>query len=547
MSRFRLSLASKYRLLFGLAVLLVIGAALVVPWYHMESLVLERPFREARRAAEDYFRFVLPNPEGVHAMTGQVHDGGLLRDGPGELPRFVPRTEVRAIADQETPATATEIDEAEPVVRDPDTFYRRAMARFDAEPRRTTYTSFGWDGQRRTFEYAYAVRADARCLTCHDTGGTARGAYAENELVGLVAVSVPALAITRGIIWNRLILISAGLLAAMLAILLFYVITHRFILGPIEELRGVSVRVASGDLETRSTLQTGDEFQQLADSFNVMLERLRESQDALRTANRALDHKLGEMAESNINLYESNRIKSEFIANVSHELRTPLTSIIGFAELLREGLDEGSLPRQSRYAENILISGRILLEIINDLLDLAKIEAGRVELNIEAVDLKQLCATLVDFVRPQADRKELSVTFEGAENLPWIKTDRGRLRQIVFNLLSNALKFTPDGGTIAVRARLAGVEWVALEVRDSGPGIAPEHHEMIFEKFRQIDQSSTREHPGAGLGLAIARELAMLLGGTLEVESTLGHGATFVLSLPIAAPESPERRLASIV
>jgi two-component system sensor histidine kinase BarA len=243
------------------------------------------------------------------------------------------------------------------------------------------------------------------------------------------------------------------------------------------------------------------------------------------------------MAETNVALYEANRVKSEFLANVSHELRTPLTSIIGFAELLREGPQVEVDERTARYAENILISGRILLEIINDLLDLAKIEAGKVELNLETVRVEEICSTLVDFVRPQADKKKLRLTLEADDDLPIMITDRGKVRQILFNLLSNAIKFTPEEGAVTLRTERENRERVRLSISDTGPGISPEDQAIIFEKFRQIDQSATREHHGTGLGLAIARELARLLGGEIVVESRMGKGSTFRVMLPIATPE----------
>jgi signal transduction histidine kinase len=325
--------------------------------------------------------------------------------------------------------------------------------------------------------------------------------------------------------------------------------------------------VAEGDLAIRSNVQTGDEFEQLSVNLNQMLERLRVSQEELKKANRLLDEKLEAMAESNVALYEANRLKSEFIATVSHELRTPLTSIIGFAELLREspatdGSPAGTLPatatsapataagglatavnpdRTRRYAENILISGRILLEIINDLLDLARIEAGKVELRVETFSLGELCTTLADHLRPLADRKSVGLELQLDETLPPLPTDRGKLRQILFNLLSNALKFTPEGGHVILRTQRLDDHFVQLSIEDTGPGIAADQQQLIFEKFRQIDQSTTREHHGTGLGLAIAKELTTVIGGRIGVNSELGKGATFWLVLPTAAPPSADR------
>jgi signal transduction histidine kinase len=309
----------------------------------------------------------------------------------------------------------------------------------------------------------------------------------------------------------------------------------------------VALRVADGDLAVRSTVRTGDEFEQLAVNINTMLERLRDSQEDLKKANRLLDEKLGEVAESNVALFEANRLKSEFLANVSHELRTPLTSIIGFAELLREGPSNPDDAKALRYAENILISGRILLQIINDLLDLAKIEAGRVELAIESVQPREVCETLIDFMQPQADKKTILLEARFDDDLPALFTDHGRLRQILFNLMSNAVKFTPDGGRIWLLATRVDDTHIRVAVRDTGPGIPPEHHELIFEKFRQIDQSATREYHGTGLGLAIAKELTELLGGHIGVESEPKQGATFWIELPTTTPERRDRPLVSLV
>jgi two-component system, NarL family, sensor histidine kinase BarA len=302
----------------------------------------------------------------------------------------------------------------------------------------------------------------------------------------------------------------------------------------------VALRVSEGDLSVRSGVQTGDEFEQLSVNLNTMLERLRVSQEELRKANRLLDEKLEQMAETNVALYEANRVKSEFLANVSHELRTPLTSIIGFAELLREGTGEIDA-RTLRYSENILISGRILLEIINDLLDLAKIEAGKTELRVAPVNIAGLCATLIDHVRPLADRKRLVLELAAAEGLPELPTDAGKLRQVLFNLMSNAIKFTPESGQVRLSVRGQDDGQIRIEVADTGPGIALEHQQIIFEKFRQIDQSATREHHGTGLGLAIARELTHLLGGEIGVQSEIGAGATFWVTLPNLLAEPRER------
>ncbi len=526
--RMRISLATKYRILFGLAVVLIIGAALAVPWYYMESLLLMQPYREAQSLAENYFRLVLPAREpgaGESGATG-VHGGKFALDP--DLPPAEP-VFVRLEANPDDPQSILA-----QLKRDP--FVDTAFRAFRKRPLSDSYHRTTWEESGRRFRYARAVWVTRRCLNCHDEGRSARP-FRENQFAGMILVNLPAELSRQASFMNRLVIVLAGALAGIFAILVFYLITSRFILAPIQELRAVALRVAEGDLAVRSNVQTGDEFEQLAVTLNTMLERLRVSQEELRKANRLLDEKLEQMAEANVALYEANRVKSEFLASVSHELRTPLTSIIGFAELLRETPQGDGDPRTLRYAENILISGRILLEIINDLLDLAKIEAGRTELRLESVALAGLCATLLDHVRPLADRKRLTLELAAEDGLPPVTTDPGKLRQILFNLLSNAIKFSPEGGLVRLSARRDGDSRVHLAVRDTGPGIATEHQQLIFEKFRQIDQSATREHHGTGLGLAIAKELTQLLGGEIGVESEPGQGATFWVLLPIVVPE----------
>lgn len=537
MRLFRISLAVKYRLLFGTAVILIIGAALYVPWFLLDGLVLEQPFREAQRIADDYFRLALVSPPPGAAEPGRVHglDMTLLPERTHRPPQFI-----RTSSDPAAPGSVARPENLSP-------FALRAFQAFARQPKSDFFHTTAREDAGRWYHYAHAIRVSKRCLSCHADGQTATP-YRENELAGIITVSLPADQFDGQLLFNRLWIAAAGVLAGILAILVFYVIMHRFILSPIHELRRVALEVAEGRQDARSDVHTGDEFEQLSENMNTMLERLRASQDELRRANRLLDQKLGEMAETNVALYESNRVKNEFIANVSHELRTPLTSIIGFAELLREGPHADSNGKASRYAENILISGRILLEIINDLLDLAKIEAGKVVLHIESLSVADLCRTLVDFMRPQADRKRIDIDVETDPHLPPIQTDPGRLRQVLFNLLSNAIKFTPEHGRIRVVARRFGDDAVRVAVTDNGPGIAPEMQGAIFEKFRQIDQSVTREHTGTGLGLAIARELTDLLGGAIGLDSQPGHGSTFWITLPLAAPqELRERKRISLV
>jgi signal transduction histidine kinase len=263
-----------------------------------------------------------------------------------------------------------------------------------------------------------------------------------------------------------------------------------------------------------------------------MLNNLVEGQEKLRQANKQLDTKITELSERNIELFKANKLKSEFLANMSHEFRTPLNAILGFAEILREKSSE-DITKSKRYAENIISSGRNLLNMINDLLELAKAEAGKIEVHIEKTSIPELCRGLVAFFSPLTEKNKIKVRLTVDENIPLIKTDSGKVQQILYNLLSNAVKFTPENGKVEIKAFMPDEQTVRVSVSDTGPGIAETDKEKIFEKFRQVDGSLTRNQSGTGLGLAISMELAKLLSGTIGLESMLGEGAAFWLDLPI--------------
>ncbi len=352
-------------------------------------------------------------------------------------------------------------------------------------------------------------------------------------LIGLVSMEMRTQVDANQLLLNRIFMLSAGLLAGTLAILVFFLITTKLILQPVRVLRETAEKVSKGDLNVRSHIFTGDEFQHLSETFNVMLANLKESEDQLRAINKSLDLKLGQLAESNVALYESNRLKSEFLANVSHELRTPLNSILGFAELLRDTVGQGLDQRTGRYLQNILTSGKNLLELINDLLDLAKIEAGRMEVRSAPLPLGDLFEGLTGILKPLCEKKSLEIAMSIPADVPILQTDAAKLQQVLYNFLSNAIKFSPAGATIGLSAERVENGMVKISVADHGPGIDPEKHAVIFEKFRQIDGSVTREHGGTGLGLAISKELVTLLGGEIGVMSKAGEGATFWVMIPV--------------
>ena len=507
----RVPLARKISLLFGAAVLLTISATLLFPWLQMTALNEQSLLWQAKRVASTAYQAVDVHGPDWKAMQASL-DGQwsqLVR----ELGLLTIQRPVLVRMGSEGPG-----------------FQKDAVERLSRNPGQRYYWREQDDG--RLFRFAMAVR------------GTDVDAHPD-VLRGIIDV---ALAIPQDAgIWNTVVTVLAGASGAVLAILVFYIVTQRLVLSPVTTLRHAAERVTTGDNLVRASIASGDEFQELSDAFNDMVAHLKAAQEEQRKINRSLDIRLGELAETNVALYESNRLKSEFLANVTHELRTPLVSIIGFAELLRDASQNPDVDqtRLGRYSENILASGRSLLDIINDLLDLAKIEAGKLELHVSEFSMTELCADLIDFIRPLADKRNQRLDSHLPPDLPRFRSDSGKIKQILYNLLSNAVKFTPTGGAISLTAERDGEQQVRLIVRDTGPGIPDAQRQAIFEKFHQLDSSETREHAGTGLGLAITKDLVQMLGGRIELESTSGAGSTFMVMLPIrterAVPRPPIR------
>ncbi|MDQ6858364.1 MAG: ATP-binding protein [Chloroflexota bacterium] len=240
---------------------------------------------------------------------------------------------------------------------------------------------------------------------------------------------------------------------------------------------------------------------------------------------------VGELRDNNFQLERANRLKSEFLANVSHELRTPMNAIIGYSKLMLDGLDGELNSQQESDLQRVTTAADNLLGLINGLLDLSKIEAGRMEINVEEVDVRPIVEDVVALVRPHSDSKELEVRSDIALDVPPILADRARFRQVLVNLMSNAVKFT-DKGAVTVSASSAE-GWVTISVSDTGIGISPEAQAYIFDEFRQADASTTRRYGGTGLGLAISKRLVALHGGRIWVESGPNGGSVFCFTMPV--------------
>jgi signal transduction histidine kinase len=390
--------------------------------------------------------------------------------------------------------------------------------------------------QGMSYYYA-AIRASESCINCHyhKTNGRGEPLHA-GDLIAVLKIEMGTGEIEKAVHFNRGLLLATGLGTAFLIMGASYFIVRYVIVKPVKHLKEVSDAIAAGELNVRSEIQTGDEFEDLSHAFNRMLRNLVSMQDRLRKVNADLDRKVDELAQANMALYETNRLKSDFLATMSHELRTPLNSILGFSEVLVSS--SGLSDKQQRWARNIQSSGERLLNLINDILDLAKIEAGKMQVRLSEFSVYDVCEGLLAMFRPLAEKKNIELRGQPEPGIPLLRQDVVKLQQILSNLLSNAIKFTPEGGRVLLRAEADPLH-IVLTVTDTGVGIAAEEQELVFEKFRQSGNPMTREHAGTGLGLSIVRELSKLLGGEVTLQSELGRGSTFTVRLPLQLSEEP--------
>ena len=471
-----LSLANKCQMLFGAAVVVLLAGVLAVPWFQAASLVDDTQLEIVRQLAD---------------------------------------SATDSLANEDTRVERLTVSQAK---ASEDAFVRDGVQLFiDAPERKEILQRTEQDGGTRLL-YLQAMRSD-------------------DALTELVLVERPGAFGAGQLLTSRIFIIAAGMAAGLIAILVFYLILTKLIFSPVRALRETTELVEQGDIRARSEIRTGDDFEQLSHALNRMLDELGRSQDRLTSMNESLDFKVTELAEANIGLFESNRLKS---ANISHELRTPLNSIIGFAELLEEMASAEGDPsdKRMRYLQNIVSSGRSLLDMINELLQMAKIEAGRVELALEPCSIADMLEGLKAIMRPQAEAKSLDLQVRVPEGIAAVETDAGKLQQILYNFLSNAIRFSPEAGTVLISvdriSRQDGLPGIRIGVTDEGPGVPYDMQDAVFEKFRQVDASHTRAHSGTGLGLAICRELAGLLGATVALVSEPGNGATFSVEIPLA-------------
>ncbi|MBI4949198.1 MAG: MCP four helix bundle domain-containing protein [Deltaproteobacteria bacterium] len=354
------------------------------------------------------------------------------------------------------------------------------------------------------------------------------------------------------------VIIAVTLAFTLLAIItaggLWFALT-RSIVRPILSIEESAKKIGQGDLKERVPVMTDDEIGNLAIEFNKMAvsienyyatleKKVEERTEALKVTNEELSTKKQELETANLELLEANRMKSQFLANVSHELRTPLNSIIGFSELLQEKAFGDLNERQHQYVEYVHSSGAHLLQLINNILDLSRIEAGRMELSPEDFSIMEVLGELLGNVRPMAHERNISMECKTVPASPKIHADRAKFKQIMTNLLSNAVKFNNDGGRVTVDWDISEEpldmrmeRFVVFRIMDTGIGIKEDDKGKLFKEFEQIDSSITREYGGTGLGLVLTKRLVELHKGSIRVESEPGKGSTFFVKLPQGTEE----------
>ncbi|MDJ1651389.1 MULTISPECIES: c-type heme family protein [Gordonibacter] len=433
-----------------------------------------------------------------------------------------------------------------------DKFEGQVMERFREDPGLAEYDEMATFDDQNALRYVTPLRIDDSCLSCHgspagemDVTGHAKEGMAIGDLYGVISVVVPSAIYDESIAQNvaREALLFFVLMVACVVSVYFFV--NRFVTAPLERLKNavrvtdagrfaVDVKDVRGDGEVHDLAEY---FETMSSELNALYDDL-ESQVEVRAgqlvvANEELLRQREQLEAMNERLSEESRYKSDFLAMMSHELRTPLTSVIAFTEILQQQEDDAQGQR-ARILGEVRQNAAILLSRINNILDVARLEAGKSEFAPMLVDVADIVNSVEAALEPLAQAKEVQLTVEVGRDVPLIMADADKARRVVENLAGNAVKFTPAGGHIAISATFdSAAQVVRIAVADDGIGIDPADAPFIFDKFTQGDASASRRYNGSGLGLSLARDLMELHGGTVEMESTLGKGSVFTATFPV--------------
>lgn len=457
------------------------------------------------------------------------------------------------------------------VAGEPDDYEAAALSAFHDDGSRTDYYGFTDYNGEQVFRYVAPMTIEEACLQCHgepvgelDVTGTPKEGWKMGDIGGAISIIIPLdvyQASERDSIVQDVLFFAIMLAVCLVAV--YAALTH-LVTRPLSKIQAGVEQVSGGNLNVQLTYsESSQEMSTLMTEFNGMAHELAdvyanlEDEVADRTArlqeaNEVLERQRRQLEAVNAQLVDENQYKSDFLSMVSHELRTPLTSIVAFADLLNKHVVPAS-EKEAKALAGIEANSQALMLMINDILEMSRLDAGRVKLSLEVVDIGDVVGMVRATVGPLAAKEHLAFTAEVAPDVPLVRADFDKLVHVLQNLCGNAVKFTPDGGEVRLEATYhptsrngsaendgdaSGEVWLA--VTDTGIGIAPEDQKRIFEKFAQVDSSSTRRYNGTGLGLAIVREYVELHGGAVSVESAPGRGSTFTVRIPVAGPAQEE-------
>ncbi|MEC4175081.1 DUF3365 domain-containing protein [Adlercreutzia sp. R21] len=438
----------------------------------------------------------------------------------------------------------------------PDDYEAAALNAFRADRSRADYYGFAEYDGNQVFRYLAPMTIEEACLQCHgepagelDVTGYPKEGWTMGDVGGAISIVMPLDVYQQS--ERESITQDVMFFAVMVAVCLIavYIALNHLVTRPLGKIQTGVEQVSEGNLNVQLTYsESSQEVSALTTKFNAMARELADTYAGLedevadrtaqlQQANEVLEHQRRQLEAVNAQLVDENQYKSDFLSMVSHELRTPLTSIVAFADLLSKQVVPAT-EKEARALAGIEANSQALMLMINDILEMSRLDAGRVKLNPEVVDVGDVVGMVRATVGPLAAKENLAFTSEVAPEVPLVRADFDKLVHVLQNLCGNAVKFTPDGGSVKLEAVFdAAADQVLFRVIDTGIGIAPADHERIFEKFAQVDSSSTRRYNGTGLGLAIVREYAEMHGGSVDVESALGQGATFTVRIPVQGPQ----------
>ncbi len=433
---------------------------------------------------------------------------------------------------------------------EPDAFEAQALERFAAYDAKEHYAVTDFQGVDR-FRYAQVLEVDKSCLECHgepagelDITGKAKEGWTLDSIGGAISIVIPLDQQQQAARDNVLRDVAYFLFITLVIGAVVYAVTTFFVFRPLERMKLAFAEMGEGRLTVSlDDAHAAREISRLIKRFNSMAaelhaiydhleEQVESRTDELRGANAALERQRDALERLNGKLEKETRFKSDLLSMVNHELRTPLTSIITFAQISRESCPPDRASERHSW-EEIEKNSQILLAMINDMLDIARSDAGSIKAACEPMDLGDIVSAVRNTMTPLARKYQVAFRTQVASDVPLVNGDFEKTQRMLENLASNAIKFTPDGGVVELRVDVDEADGgVRLRMVDDGIGIAPEDHERIYERFFQVDSTSTRKYNGSGLGLALVREYAAIQGFAVSVESALGRGSTFTITVP---------------